>query len=94
MADLKQAKLGSEIHVLELSATELNNKLATIDISLGTVTNALNDVSATTNWKYEGSEDIADIVIHELVGHLLKVLSPLEKQMFLSATGRSQNAFD
>ena len=93
MVDLQREKVGSEIHVLELSATELNNKLATIDISLGTITNALNDVSATT-WKYEGSEDIADIVIHELIGHLLKVLSPLEKQMFLSATGRSQNAFD
>ena len=93
MVDVQQNKLGSEIHVLELSATELHNKLATIDISLGTITNALNDVSATT-WKYEGSEDIADIVIHELIGHLLKVLSPLEKQMFLSATGRSQNAFD
>jgi hypothetical protein len=93
VANLKQAKLGSEIHVLELSATELHEKLATIDISLGTVINALNDVSATT-WKYEGSEDIADIVIHELVRDLIKILTPLERQMFLAATGYSQNAFD
>ena len=93
MVDVQQNKLGSEIHVLELSATELHNKLATIDISLGTVINALNDVSSYIG-KYEGSDDIADTVIHELVRHLLKVLSPLEKQMFLSATGYSQNAFD
>ena len=93
MVDLKQAKLGSETHVLELSATELHEKLATIDISLGTVTNALNDVSSY-DWKYEGIDDIADTVIHGLVRHLLKVLTPLEKQMFLSATGYSQNAFD
>ena len=46
MVDLQQNKLGSEIHSLELSATELHNKLATIDISLGTVINALNDVGA------------------------------------------------
>ena len=93
MVDLQREKIGSEIHVLELSATELHNKLATIDISLGTVINALNDVGSYA-WKYEGSDDIADTVIHELVRHLLKVLSPLEKQMFLSATGYSQNAFD
>ena len=93
MVDLKQNKLGSEIHSLELSATELHNKLATIDISLGTVINALNDVGAYP-WKYEGTDDVADTVIHELVRHLLKVLSPLEKQMFLAATGYSQNAFD
>ena len=93
MVDVQQNKLGSEIHVLELSATELHNKLATIDISLGTVINALNDVGAYS-WKHEGTDDIADTVIHELVRHLLKVLSPLEKQMFLAATGYSQNAFD
>ena len=93
MVDLQQNKLGSETHVLELSATELHNNLATIDISLITVINALNDVGAYP-WKYEGTDDVADTVIHELVRHLLKVLAPLEKQMFLSATGYSQNAFD
>ena len=93
MVDLKQAKLGSEIHVLELSATELNNKLATIDISLGTVTDALNDVSSYIG-KYEGSDDIVDIFKHELVRDLIKILTPLERQMFLAATGYSQNAFD
>jgi len=93
VVDLKQNKLGSEIHVLELSATELHNKLATIDISLGTVINALNDVSSYIG-KYEGSEGIVDIFKHELVRDLIKVLSPLERQMFLSATGYSQNAFD
>ena len=93
MVDLQREKIGSEVHVLELSATELHNKLATIDISLGTVINALNDVGAYS-WKYEGSDDIADTVIHELVRHLLKFLAPIEKKMFLSATGYSQNAFD
>ena len=93
MVDLQREKIGSEIHVLELSATELHNKLATINISLGTVINALNDVGAYP-WKYEGTDDVADTVIHEIVRHLLKVLSPLEKQMFLAATGYSQNAFD
>ena len=93
MVDLQREKIGSEVHVLELSATELHNKLATIDISLITVINALNDVGAYP-WKYEGTDDVADTVIHELVRHLLKVLAPLEKQMFLSATGYSQNAFD
>ena len=93
MVDVQQNKLGSEIHSLELSATELHNKLATIDISLGTVVNALNDVGCY-EWNYQASDHIADTVIHELVRHLLKVLSPLEKQMFLAATGYSQNAFD
>ena len=93
MVDIQQNKLGSETHALELSATELHNNLATIDISLITVINALNDVGAYIG-KYEGSDDIVDIFKHELVRHLLKVLSPLEKQMFLSATGYSQNAFD
>ena len=93
MVDLQREKVGSEIHVLELSATELNNKLATIDISLGTVTDALNDVSSYIG-KYEGSDDIVDIFKHELVRELIKVLSPLERQMFLAATGYSQNAFD
>jgi len=94
VVDLQREKVGSEIHVLELSATELHNKLATIDISLSTVINALNDVGSYANWKHEGTDDIADTVIHELVRHLIKVLSPLERQMFLAATGYSQNAFD
>ena len=93
MVDLQREKVGSEIHVLELSATELNNKLATIDISLGTVTDALNDVSSYIG-KYEGSDDIVDIFKHELVRDLIKILTPLERQMFLAATGYSQNAFD
>jgi|TARA_R100001143_G_C3290907_1_gene101171 hypothetical protein len=93
VVDLQQNKLGSETHALELSATELHNKLATIDISLGTVINALNDVGAYP-WKYEGTDDVAETVIHELVRHLLKVLAPIEKKMFLAATGYSQNAFD
>jgi hypothetical protein len=93
VVDLQREKVGSEIHVLELSATELNNKLATIDISLGTVTDALNDVSSYIG-KYEGSDDIVDIFKHELVRDLIKILTPLERQMFLAATGYSQNAFD
>ena len=63
MVDLQREKIGSEIHVLELSATELHNKLATIDISLGTVINALNDVSSYIG-KYAGSEGIIDIFKH------------------------------
>ena len=93
MVDLQQNKLGSETHALELSATELHNNLATIDISLITVINALNDVSSYIG-KYEGSEGIIDIFKHELVRELIKVLAPIEKKMFLSATGYSQNAFD
>ena len=93
MVDIQQNKLGSETHALELSATELHNNLATIDISLITVINALNDVGAYIG-KYEGSDDIVDIFKHELVRELIKVLAPIEKKMFLAATGYSQNAFD
>ena len=59
------------------------------------VVNVLNDVGAMT-WKYEGQDDAAEVVIHQIVRTLLREVPmlPAVKSAILSATGYSQNAFD
>ena len=59
------------------------------------IVNVLNDVGAVA-WKYEGQEDAAEIVIHQIVGALLKEIpmTPEIRSNTLSGLGYSQNAFD
>jgi len=79
----------------DMSASEIRDYLAETEINLGQVINILNDISAMAS-KYEGQEDAAEIVIHQIVGALVKdvPLSPLTKAVALSALGYSQNAFE
>ena len=79
----------------KMSASELYGYLEETEINLGQVVNVLNDVGAMA-WKYEAQEDVAEIVIHRIVGAMLKdiPMSPETRSVTLSALGFSQNAFD
>ena len=79
----------------KMSASELYGHLESTEINLGQVVNVLNDVGAMA-WKYEAQEDVAEIVIHRIVGAMLKdiPMSPETRSVTLSALGFSQNAFD
>ena len=79
----------------KMSASELYGHLEETEINLGQVVNVLNDVGSYA-WKYEAQEDVAEIVIHRIVGAMLKniPMSPETKSVTLSALGFSQNAFD
>jgi len=79
----------------KMSAHELYGHLEETEINLGQVVNVLNDVGSYA-WKYEAQEDVAEIVIHRIVGAMLKniPMSPETRSVTLSALGFSQNAFD
>jgi len=79
----------------KMSASELYGHLEETEINLGQVVNVLNDVGSYA-WKYEAQEDVAEIVIHRIVGAMLKniPMSPETRSVTLSALGFSQNAFD
>jgi len=79
----------------KMSAHELYGHLEETEINLGQVVNVLNDVGSHA-WKYEAQEDVAEIVIHRIVGAMLKniPMSPETRSVTLSALGFSQNAFD
>ena len=79
----------------KMSASELYGYLEETEINLGEVVNVLNDVGSYA-WKYEAQEDVAEIVIHRIVGAMLKdiPMSPETRSVTLSALGFSQNAFD
>ncbi len=79
----------------KMSASELYGYLEETEINLGQVVNVLNDVGSYA-WKYEAQEDVAEIVIHRIVGAMLKniPMSPETRSVTLSALGFSQNAFD
>ena len=79
----------------KMSASELYGHLEETEIYLGQVVNVLNDVGSYA-WKYEAQEDVAEIVIHRIVGAMLKdiPMSPETRSVTLSALGFSQNAFD
>ena len=55
----------------KMSASELYGYLEETEINLGQVVNVLNDVGSYA-WKYEAQEDVAEIVIHRIVGAMLK----------------------
>ena len=79
----------------KMSASELYGHLESTEINLGQVVNVLNDVGSYA-WKYEAQEDVAEIVIHRIVGAMLKdiPMSPETRSVTLSALGFPQNAFD
>ena len=79
----------------KMSASELYGYLEETEINLGQVVNVLNDVGSYA-WKYEAQEDVAELVIHRIVGAMLKdiPMSPETRSVTLSALGFSQNAFD
>ena len=79
----------------KMSASELYGHLEETEINLGQVVNVLNDVGSYA-WKYEAQEDVAEIVIHRIVGAMLKdiPMSPETRSVTLAALGFSQNAFD
>ena len=79
----------------KMSAHELYGHLEETEINLGQVVNVLNDVGSYA-WKYEAQEDVAELVIHRIVGAMLKniPMSPETRSVTLSALGFSQNAFD
>ena len=79
----------------KMSASELYVHLEETEINLGQVVNVLNDVGSYA-WKYEAQEDVAEIVIHRIVGAMLKdiPMSPETRAATLSGLGFSQNAFD
>ena len=79
----------------KMSASELYGHLEGTEINLSQVVNVLNDVGSYA-WKYEAQEDVAEIVIHRIVGAMLKdiPMSPETRSVTLSALGFSQNAFD
>tara|TARA_R100000656_G_scaffold74452_1_gene55291 strand:+ start:380 stop:682 length:303 start_codon:yes stop_codon:yes gene_type:complete len=77
----------------KMSGSELHWELGQRVVNLGLVVDALNNVDSF-GWKYEGQQDVAELVIHRIVGELIKDTSPVKRAMILSATGFSQNAFD
>ena len=85
----------SEHRVSKFSDRELHDYLAETEINLVEVVNVLNDVGSYA-WKYEAQEDVAEIVIHRIVGAMLKdiPMSPETRSVTLSALGFSQNAVD
>lgn len=72
--------------VSDLSKEALKSEVDNTMIHLADVVDALNSLKGS-DWKYDGQDDLCNVILDKFVNALVLNLSPLEKAVVLVSTG-------